>query len=72
MSNNEPFTSNVLFKFRWLIIARTIMLTLYGAWKKVIRRIFGVSYRSHNDIVIKLGVDTVQSLDRRMAKYLFN
>ena len=35
-------------------------------WRKVIRRIFRVPYRPHNDIVTKL------RLNRRLARFLFN
>ena len=43
------------------------MSDLYVARRKVTRRIFRVSYRTHNDIVIKPGGDIVAMLDRIMV-----
>ena len=54
------------------IIAIDIMSDLYVAWRKVSIRIFRVPYRTHNEIVIKLGGDIVSWLDRRIAKFSFN
>ena len=48
------------------------MSDLYVAWRKVIRRISRAPYRTYNDIVIKLGGNTVSRLDRRLAKFLFS
>ena len=52
--------------------SHTYMSDLYVAWRKVIRRIFKVPYRTHNDIVIKLGGDIVLGLDRRIFFIPFN
>ena len=46
------------------------MSDLYVAWRKV-RRIFRVPYRTHNDIINKLGGDTVPRLGRRMANFFY-
>ena len=48
------------------------MSDLYVSWRKVIRRIFRVPYRTHNDIINKLGGDIISRLDRRLARFLFS
>ena len=49
-----------------------LMSDLYVSWRKVIRRIFRVSYRTHNDIVTKFGGDIISRIDRRLARFLFS
>ena len=46
------------------------MSHLYVAWRKVIRRVFRIIYRTHNNIAIKLGGDIVSRPDFRM--FLFS
>ena len=47
------------------------MSNLFTAWRKCIRRIFSVPYRTHNYIVSYLGHCLYIQLHRRLAKYMF-
>ena len=42
------------------------------AWRKVIRKIFKLSMRTHNYIVCGIVESVNIILDRRIAKYIFN
>ena len=45
---------------------------IYVSRRKNIRRIFRAAYRTHNDIIAKLGRYIVSRLDRRLARFLFS
>ena len=51
---------------------KTYMFDLYAAHRKVERRLFRISARTHNLIVIKLTGDLISRLDCRIAKFIFN
>ena len=41
------------------------------SWRRVIRRIYIVPYRTHNELVAKLGRYIISRLDRRLAIFVF-